>query len=92
MELESVKIIENFGKWKQTLHKAIHISEAIGVKEDKVVDIAKKVGDFLSNNVETENPQQQLLKDLWDVGTDSEKHSLAHMLVKMVEQEHHSIH
>lgn len=91
MDIENVKVIENFDKWKGTLHKAIHLSEKMKISEDTITDIGKKVGDFLMNNVDTENPQQQLLKQLWEVGTQEERHSLAHMLVKMIEKEHHGI-
>jgi len=91
MDLENVKTIENFDKWKETLHKAIHISEKVGMKEETVVDIAKRVGDFLNNNVDPENRQQRLLKDLWETGSKEERHALAHMLVKMIENEYHHV-
>ncbi len=91
MELENVKVIENFEKWKDALHKIIHVSEKMGVSEDTITDVGKKVGDFLMNNVDPENREQRLIKQLWEVGTQEERHSLAHMLVKMIEKEHHNI-
>jgi len=92
MDLENVKMIEDFEKWKDTLHKTIHVSEKLGMSEDTVTDIGKKIGDFLMKNVDPENREQRLLKQLWETGTQEERHSLAHMLVKMVEKEHHTIH
>jgi Protein of unknown function (DUF3243) len=92
MDLENVKMIEDFDKWKETLHKVIHVSEAVGMKEETVVDIAKRIGDFLANKVDPENPQQRLIKQLWEVGSPEERHAMAHMIVKMVEQEHHGVH
>ncbi len=89
MDLEHVKTLEDFGKWKETLHKAVHTSEKVGMKEDTITNIAKRVGDFLMKNVDPENPEQRLLKELWEVGTQEERHTLAHMLVKMVEKEQH---
>jgi hypothetical protein len=92
VDLENVKMIEDFDKWKATLHKIIHVSEVVGMNEDTITDIAKKIGDFLANRVDPENPQQRLLKQLWEAGTQEERHALAHMIVKMVEQEHHGVH
>ncbi len=91
MNLDHVEIIENFDKWKDTLHKAIHVSEKVGMSEDTTTDIAKKVGDFLLRNVDSENPQQRLLKELWESGTQEERHSLAHMLINMIEHEYHDV-
>jgi hypothetical protein len=92
MDFEHVKMIEDFDKWKNTLHRLVHVSKAVGMSEDTITDLAKKVGDFLSNKVDPENPQQRLLKQLWEVGTQEERHALAHLIVKMVEHEQHGVH
>ncbi|QVK18158.1 DUF3243 domain-containing protein [Mycoplasmatota bacterium] len=91
MDIGNVETIKDFDKWKSTLHKVIHFSEKLNLSEDTITDIGKKVGDFLMNNVETENKEQKLLKQLWEVGTQEERHSLTHMLIKMIEKEHHGI-
>ena len=89
MELENIKTIEDFDKWKDMLHKVVRTSRKVGMKEDTITDIAKKVGDYLHDHIDPENPEQRLLKQLWDVGTQEERHSLAHMIVKMVDKEVH---
>lgn len=88
MELENIETIENFNKWENTLKKAVNISKMIGMKENTITDIVKRVGDFLSNHVDPENPQQRLLKQLWEVGNKKERQALAHLIVKMVENDY----
>jgi nuclear transport factor 2 (NTF2) superfamily protein len=87
-----IKMLDDFTKWKETLHKVVHISRSVGVKEDTVVNMAQKIGDFLADNVDPENPQQRLIKELWAVGTEEERHTFAHLIVKMVEKEQHTVH
>ncbi|MDF2700605.1 MAG: hypothetical protein K0Q49_2164 [Haloplasmataceae bacterium] len=91
MDFENVKTIENFDKWTEALHKAVHISKKMGMKEDTITDIAKKVGDFLADNVDPENPKQRILKELWEVGNDEERHILAHLVVKLIETKYHNV-
>jgi len=90
--MENIKTIENFNKWKKTLHKIINTSEKVGVNEETIANIGKKFGDFLEKNVDPENREQRLIKELWSVGTEEEKKALTNMLIKMIETEHHSIH
>jgi len=92
MEQKNLEMIEDFDKWKSTLHKLVHVSEIVGMKEDTVTDLAKKMGDYLANHVDPENREQRLLKQLWEVGTQEERHILAHLMFKMVETEYHGNH
>lgn len=87
----AIEMIEDFSKWKDTLHKAVHVSRSAGMNDDTVVNIAERIGDFLSKNVDPKNPQQRVIKELWEVGTHEERHVFAQMMVKMVEKEQHSI-
>ena len=85
-------MIENFDTWKDTLHKAIHTGEKVGMSEETVTDIGQRIGTFLMKTVDPENPQQRLLKELWEVGTPDQRHTLTHMLINMIEKEHHPVH
>ncbi|ERJ13030.1 DUF3243 domain-containing protein [Haloplasma contractile] len=82
MDLEGMKNIENWEKWQQNLHTAINLGERIGLNDETIGKVAKRVGDFLTNRVDPENPQQRLLKDLWEVADDDERKILTKVLVK----------
>jgi Protein of unknown function (DUF3243) len=85
MDFENVDLIEDFDKWKETLKRAVNISKAMGMSEDTITNIAKRIGDFLEDRVDPENREQRLLKHLWEAASPEERHTLAHIIVKMVD-------
>lgn len=47
---------------------------------------AEKIADYLAAYEEPRNSEEKLLLELWKAGNKEERHRLAHMLVKMVQQ------
>lgn len=86
MDLENVKTLSDWDKWKATLGKAVNVGERIGMSESTIDGIAAKVGDFLSANVDPENREQRVLQELWRSGDDTDRKTLAKMLVNMVQK------
>lgn len=70
--------------WKNTLGTVINVAETVGVGEDTVKNAAYRLGSFLAGRVDPSSPENRLLKELWDVGTDDERTALTSMLVKML--------
>ncbi|HZW83367.1 MAG TPA: DUF3243 family protein [Candidatus Deferrimicrobium sp.] len=81
--------MESFEKWQDFLGKGAAFLEKLGVPEDNLAGIAKGIGDFLAQNMDVENAQQRVLKDLWDSADDKEKHTLASLIMRMTK--HHAI-
>lgn len=79
--------IESFQKWQDFLGKGAKFLENMGVSEDNLAGIAKGLGDFLAGNIDPENPQQRVLKDLWDCADEQEKHTIAKLVMRM--SKHH---
>lgn len=77
--------LNDFEKWKKTLHNAVDTGKKLGMEDHTITGIATTVGDFLANNVDPENKEQRLLKDLWDQGTSEEKRVMANLIVKLVD-------
>jgi len=50
------------------------------------------LGDFLSRFADPADREQRLLKELWDVGTESEQRTLARLIAKMVIEEKKAAH
>lgn len=73
-------------KWKDALGKAVDLGENIGLSSNSINNIAEKVGSFLANHVEPTNDEEKLLKELWDVGNQHDKHVLAKLVVKMTKK------
>ena len=70
-------ILSSFDEFKSYLAERI---------EQQLAVTAEKVAGYLAENVEPKNREEQLLKELWKVGDDKERHKLAHMLVRLTEQ------
>ncbi|MEN8076282.1 DUF3243 domain-containing protein [Clostridioides difficile] len=77
----------NFDKWKETLGKAVNIGEHIGMSDNTINNIAEGVGSFLAKNVQPSNDEEKLLKELWDVANQHDKHVLAKLVVKMTQND-----
>ena len=73
----------NEGDWKETLGKAIHLGEKVGLSDNTITNITENVGDFFANNINPKNEEEKLLKELWDIANEHDKHVLAKLVVKM---------
>ncbi|KMY54179.1 hypothetical protein AC623_09735 [Bacillus sp. FJAT-27231] len=80
-------ILENFNSFKSYLKKRIELAEKIGLNEEQLAVATEKIADYLAEHAEPKNREEKLLQELWNVGTQDERHHLAHMLVKFVDQE-----
>lgn len=78
--------LNDWDNWKDTLGKAVEIGENVGLSNNNINNIAEKVGGFLANHVEPTNEEERLLKELWDVGNQHDKHVLAKLVVKMTKK------
>ncbi|WP_432408459.1 DUF3243 domain-containing protein [Wukongibacter sp. M2B1] len=84
----NLDLINDWDKWKETLSRAVSIGEKVGLSDDSIKDIGIKIGEFLSSNVDPDNHEQRLLKELFDVGSQKEREALTNMIIKMVHHNH----
>ena len=71
--------------WKRTLAGAIDIGETVGLSDKTITKVAEKVGTYLSNNIEPRNPEENLLKEMWNVAETKDREILAKLIVKMTD-------
>lgn len=64
----------------------------MGLNEHQLAKAAEKVANYLARNEEAQNPEQHLLKEMWLVANDEERHKLAHVLVKLVNRTSETTH
>lgn len=79
------EILQNFAEFKSFLHTRVALGEKLGLSEETLAKAAQKVADHLAENEEPRNAEENLLKELWKVGDEQQRHQLAHMLVKLVQ-------
>ncbi|GGJ11485.1 hypothetical protein GCM10010885_21000 [Alicyclobacillus cellulosilyticus] len=81
-------VLENFERWKSFLGEQVDKAQAMGVSDDQIALVAKKMGDFLANKVDPKNPQERLLKEMWDISDEDEQRTLAKIMVKLADRAH----
>jgi hypothetical protein len=77
-------ILSSFEEFKSYLHSKVKVGENMGMSEETLAKTAEKVADYLADHEEPRNAEENLLKELWKVGEQEERHKLAHMLVRLV--------
>lgn len=73
--------------WKKTLGKAINAAEFVGMSDEMINKMAYRLGDFFANNFDPGNREQRLLKELWEVGGEEDKRSLARMVARLAHRD-----
>lgn len=85
MDFENSKTLSEWDKWKSALSKAVNLGEAVGLSEETIDKLVYRVGNTLTAAVDPENREERVLQELWKVGDDRERKTLAKLIVKMVE-------
>jgi nuclear transport factor 2 (NTF2) superfamily protein len=79
-------VLDSFEQWKSFLSDRVAQAKASGMSEGFIATLAKQIGEFLSDKVDPKNGEQRLLKEMWDISSDEERHTLSHILVKYAEK------
>ncbi|WP_102028282.1 DUF3243 domain-containing protein [Salirhabdus sp. Marseille-P4669] len=82
-----MSVLDNFESWKDFLGDKMHNAEGQGLTQQAISNLAFEVGDYLATKVEPRNEQEAILRDLWNVASNEEKHAIASMMVKLVQNE-----
>lgn len=80
-----MSVLDNWDQWKNFLGDRLNQGEQQGLSEGAVNNLAFEIGDYLAKQVEPQNDQEKVLADLWSVASDQEKHAMASVMVKLVE-------
>jgi hypothetical protein len=75
----------DWNEWKRTLSGAVDIGETMGFSDKTITKMAERVGSYLASNVEPRNPEERLLKEMWEVAESKDKEILAKLIVKMTD-------
>ncbi|WP_195987899.1 DUF3243 family protein [Clostridium sp. D53t1_180928_C8] len=74
----------NFDTLKEAVNKELNANSKLGVLHNTITE---SVGYFLSNNIQTSNNEENLLKELWNVANSHDKHVLAKLVVKITQND-----
>ncbi|MDD4335379.1 MAG: DUF3243 domain-containing protein [Desulfotomaculaceae bacterium] len=73
----------NWDNWKKTLGHAVEYARELGIPSDQIGSMAKQLGDMLADKVPPGNPEQQAVKELWEVAGTDERQVLANLMTKL---------
>ncbi|MBB6672848.1 DUF3243 domain-containing protein [Cohnella nanjingensis] len=78
-------VLSNFESWKKFLGDRVDAAKNMGIDEEAISKLAYEIGEFLDNKVDPKNEEQRVLKELWDVGDESERKTMARLMVKLAQ-------
>ncbi|MBP3965190.1 DUF3243 domain-containing protein [Paenibacillus lignilyticus] len=78
-------VLSNFETWKHFLHDRVDQAKGMGLNEDTIANLAYEIGSFLGEKVDPKNEQERAIKELWDVGDEQERKTIAGLMVKLVQ-------
>ncbi|GIM47079.1 hypothetical protein DNHGIG_26280 [Collibacillus ludicampi] len=81
-------VLENFDRWKEFLGERVDQAQDAGMSMDQIQNVAYRMGDFLANKVDPKNPQERLLKDLWEASDENDQKALARMMINLAQKTH----
>ncbi|NBD27134.1 DUF3243 domain-containing protein [Paenibacillus glycinis] len=76
-------IPQDFRAFQAYLAKRVEMAQDLGFGDEQLAAIALKVAGYLAEHEEPRNREEYLLRELWKVGTEDERHKLAQLLVKL---------
>jgi hypothetical protein len=79
-------VLSNFDMWKKFLGDRVDAAKKLGINEEAISKLAYEIGEFLNNKVDPKNDEQRVLKELWDVGDDSDRKTMARLMVKLADK------
>ena len=84
--INAMDFVKDWASWREHLQDAIKRGRDFGMSDDMIQNLSVKVGDFLAKKVCPATPEEQLMKDLWDVATQDERKTVATLMFKLVQQ------
>ncbi|AEG61819.1 DUF3243 domain-containing protein [Desulforamulus ruminis] len=81
--LDLSKANASWDNWKKYLGQAMEFAEELGISKDKIENYALTAGAILADNVQPTNPEQKVLKELWDVADKDEQQIIARLMAKL---------
>lgn len=82
-----MSVLENFDGWKKFLADRVSQAEEKGMDREKIAGLATQLGGYLQEHVDPKNNEQRLLSDLWRSADDEERHAMASVMMKYVQDE-----
>ena len=78
-------VLETFTRWKEFLAERVNQAQHAGMSNEAISNLAFHIGQYLHDKIDPQNKEERLLKEMWDVADDEERHTMARLMVKLVD-------
>ncbi|CAM4320402.1 hypothetical protein HMSSN036_35870 [Paenibacillus macerans] len=79
-------VLKNFDTWKKFLGDRVEHAEKAGFSEEAITNLAYEIGGFLEDKVDPQNDSNRVLKEIWEVGSEDERKTIARLMVKLAKK------
>lgn len=79
-------VLNNFDTWKKFLGDRVKHAEKAGMSDEAIANLAYEIGGFLDQKVDPKNDANRTLKEIWDVGNEEERRTIARLMVKLAKK------
>lgn len=84
--INAMDFVKDWASWRGHLQDAIKRGRDFGMSDEMIQNLSVKVGDFLAKKICPATPEEQLMKEMWQVATPDERKTLATLMFKLVER------
>lgn len=84
--INAMDFVKDWASWRGHLQDAIKRGREFGMSDEMIQKLSVKVGDFLAKKICPATPEEELMKELWEVATQEERKTLATLMFKLVEK------
>ncbi|WGI17069.1 DUF3243 family protein [Methanonatronarchaeum sp. AMET-Sl] len=76
----------DWDSWLDRLHGGMKTAEKLGMSEERIQKIGKRLADHLSKSICASTPEEQLMKDLWNVASEEERKTMTAVFFKLLDK------
>ena len=84
--INAMDFVKDWASWRGHLQDAIKRGRDFGMSDEMIKNLSVKVGDFFAKKICPATPEEQLMKEMWEVATPDERKTLATLMFKLVER------
>jgi len=84
--INAMDFVKDWASWRGHLQDAIKRGRNFGMSDEMIKNLSVKVGDFLAKKICPATPEEQLMREMWEVATADERKTLATLMFKLVER------
>jgi len=84
--MEAMDFMKDWDTWRSTIREAISQARNLGLSEETIQQMSEAFANFLSEKVCPATPEEELLKEMWDVSTPEERKVLTRIFFRMIEK------